>query len=173
MQPEIKRRFALIEKQRAELRGVLLDLGEQVLNRRPGPRGWTVLQIVQHLVLSDDTLGQARDEVAAIVEPLPFRIIPRSIRRAMVLGALRRDISLPLPSKEVDPVDDVELPRLLTRWDGARERMSLVLDRTGETEERYAHPVLGPLSAIQMLELDHVHVAYHGRQIQALFRQAS
>jgi hypothetical protein len=48
--------------------------------------------------------------------------------------------------------------------------MRRVLDAIQGNERRYAHPVLGPLTAAQMLELGQTHVAYHARQIEALQR---
>lgn len=46
--------------------------------------------------------------------------------------------------------------------------MRRALDTIRGDEERYSHPVMGPLTAMQMLTLGQAHMAYHARQMEAL-----
>ena len=165
MQTEIQRQFDRIEQQRAALLREVLALSAAQRDWAPRPDAWSIRQIVHHLVLSDEAFGQGRDGGAAAADALPFRVIPRAWRRAMILAAFRRNVVLPLPSPDVEPRGDVALPELASRWDTARGEMGRVLDTLRGDEPRYAHPVLGPLTAPQMLELAQAHVAYHARQI--------
>lgn len=121
-------------------------------------------------MLSDETVGRAKDAGEGESEARMFRALPRAFRRALVLGAFRRDAVLPLPSPAVEPRGDVPLPGLLARWEGIRTEMRLALDPLRGDEPRYSHPVLGPLTAGQMLELGRAHTAYHARQIEKLRR---
>jgi hypothetical protein len=130
-------------------------------------------QIVHHLVLSDETLGRAQDPEAIQAEAPLFRVLPRAWRRALILGALKRGVALPLPSPAVEPRGDMPLSELLSRWARARREMRRVLDSLQGDEPRYAHPVPGPLTGAQMLELGETHTAYHTRQIEALQRDAA
>ena len=75
----------------------------------------------------------------------------------LILRALRRDVALPLPCCSK----------------AARAEMGRVLDTMQKDERRYAHPVVGPLSATQMLVLAGTHTAYHQRQMDALRRDAA
>lgn len=97
-----------------------------------------------------------------------FRVLPRTLRRALVLRAFGRDAVLPLPSSTVEPNGDVPLPTLLSRWDAPHAEMRRVLDSLQRDEAWYSHPVLGPLTAAQMLDLARAHTAHHARQIGAL-----
>lgn len=99
-----------------------------------------------------------------------FRVLPRALRRALVLSAFNRDAVLPLPSPAVEPRGDVPLSKLLRRWNRSRREMRRALDALPNDKPRYAHPVLGPLTAAQMLELAQTHTAYHTRQVEALQR---
>ncbi len=164
MQTELQRRFDEVERQRAALKTSALALSDTQLNWTPGPDTWSVRQIVQHLVLSDETVGRARDTHAIEPEARMFRVLPRALRRRLVLSAFQHNLVLPLPSPNVQPREDVPLPALLARWDKARDEMRRVLDTLRPSETRYAHPVLGPLTATQMLELEQAHTAYHMRQ---------
>lgn len=168
MQPEFLRRFETIERQRADLQSDVLALSETQVNWTPNAAVWSVGQIIEHLVLSDETVGRAQEAGAVETEATMFRVLPRSWRRALVLGALKRGRTLPLPSPDVEPQGNVPLPELLERWERAREEMRRVLEILLGDERRYSHPVLGPLTAGQMLELEETHTAYHTRQMEAL-----
>ena len=100
-----------------------LALTETQLNWTPGGDVWSVGQIVHHLVLSDETLGRAQDAEAVKAEAPLFRVLPRAWRRALILGALKRGVVLPLPSPAVEPRGDVPLSKLLPRWSLARREM--------------------------------------------------
>lgn len=96
-----------------------------------------------------------------------FRVLPRASRRVLVLAAFQRDTALPLPSPAIEPFGNVPLPELLERWGKSRAKLRRDLETTPQNEPRYSHPVLGPLTAGQMLELAQAHTAYHARQIKA------
>ncbi len=170
MLPELQHRFDAIEGQRTDLESLALTLTEAQRNWTPNGDVWSVGQIVHHLVLSDETLGRARDPEAMQAEAPMFRVLPRAWRRALILGALKRGVTLPLPSPAVEPRGDVPLSKLLPRWNRARREMRRALDTLAGNEPRYSHPVLGPLTAAQMLELSETHTAYHARQMEALQR---
>ncbi len=175
MLSELQRRFDTIEQQRAALQNGVRDLSDAQLTWTPSGTAWSVQQIVEHLVLSDETVGHARAADAAVeTEALMFRVLPRAWRRALILRALNRNAVLPLPSPAVEPRGKVPLSELLTRWDAARGEMRRVLETLqGGHERRYSHPVLGPLTAVQMLDLGQAHMAYHTRQMEALRRGPS
>lgn len=166
MLPNLQRGFDAIEVQRAHFQGTALALADGPLNWSPEPGVWSVRRIIEHLVLSDESVGRAQDAVQA--EALMFRVLPRALRRALVLRAFSRDAVLPLLSPAVEPSGDVPLPALLSRWEMSRAEMRRVLDSLRRDEARYSHPVLGPLTASQMLDLARVHTAYHARQMEAL-----
>lgn len=166
MRPEHQRGFSAIEIQRAYFQSTALALGDGPLNWSPEPGVWSVRQIIEHLVLSDESVGRAQDSVKS--EALMFRVLPRAGRRALVLRAFSRDAVLPLPSPAMEPNGDVPLPTLLARWETSRSEMCRVLNSMQRDEARYSHPVLGPLTAAQMLDLARVHTAYHARQMGTL-----
>ncbi len=168
MRPEFQRRVDAIEIQRAYLQSAALALTDAQLNWSPQVGAWSIRHIIEHLVLSDESVGRAQDAGAMETEALMFRVLPRALRRALVLRAFSRDAVLPLPSPAVEPLGNVPLSELLSRWDASRAEMCRVLDSMRRDEARYSHPVLGPLTATQMLDLARTHTAYHGRQIEAL-----
>jgi hypothetical protein len=170
MDQTIKDLFEEIECQRQDLSKRIMANNESQLNESIRPGAWTVSQIVEHLVLSDETLGRAVDSRVAEAEPVLFRVIPRSWRFALILDALNKNVKLPLPTPLVNPTGKVSIQDLLIRWERAREKMRADLNWLTADDRRYFHPALGLLSASQILKLVRVHTAYHHRQIDSLLQ---
>ena len=169
MQKELQPQFDAIEQQRRELEQSTLALSDVQSIWTPDAATWSVRQIIEHLVLSDETVGRPLAPGAVPDVLPPARLLPRAWRRALVLGALRRGTALPLPSPEMEPPGNTPLPALLPRWAAARGDMARALDRAGAGDApRFPHRIVGPLTGAQMLELSRIHTAYHARQMQQL-----
>lgn len=132
----------------------------------PDPARWSIGEIVEHLVLSEESVGRVQKGFRK-EEPM-FHVIPRPLRRTLILGALRRDVTLPLPSPDMEPCGNAPRYELLSRWDLMRRNLRTILNAQRDGERAYWHPVLGPLTPLQMLVLGQVHTAYHARQIDSL-----
>ena len=165
LQPEIQPRFAAIESQRRTIEARICALSDVHLTAKAAG-AWSVMQIVEHLVLSDETVGQA-SETPAAEDPM-FRVLPRAVRRVLVLAAFKHNLALPLPSPGLEPLGKVPLPVLLERWEQSRIRLRGTLEAAQLDKPGWSHPVLGPLTALQVLTLAEVHTAYHARQMERL-----
>ena len=163
MQAALLPQFEAIEQQRRTIKTQVCALSAAQLAKKTAPEAWSIQQIVEHLVLSDETMGQARQTLET--EARMFRVLPRALRRVLVLSAFRRNAVLPLPLPAVEPSGTLPLPELLKRWEKARAEMQSVLEAVERSEARWSHPVLGPLTALQMLTLSEAHTAYHMRQM--------
>ncbi len=170
MLTELQHRFDAVEHQRIALKAAVSPLSDLQLSWKLEPGSWNILQIVQHLVLSDETVGRIKEVGEMEAEAPLFRLLPRALRRAMIISALRHDIVLPLPSPDMEPSGSISLGDLLARWHASRSDMGSVLETLRADADLYSHPVLGPLTAAQMLDLGRVHTAYHMRQMQVLQR---
>ena len=127
---------------------------------------WSAREIVEHLVLSDEMVGRSRSEFAP--ERPPFRFLPHRLRRALILGALRKNVVLPLPGSEFAPQGRTPLETLLQRWDAVHKSIRAEVALGDPSEPRYEHPVLGRLTPPQMLRLGIEHTRYHARGLDAL-----
>ena len=158
-------RFASLEDQRQILLGAIAKLSADQISWKSAPDCWSVLQIVEHLVLCDERLGVAkRPQDIGTARPL-FRVVPRRIRIMLLNYALNHNAKLPLPSAEIDPHGAIPMATLLERWQTVRELTRSELSSMSLKDRRYYHPILGATAATEMLDLDGVHIAYHARQI--------
>ena len=162
MDARIEAAFEGVEEQRREIGRALEEVSEEALRARPDPSEWSAAQVVRHLALSEADVGRTK---AAGATPLPVRLLPIAWRRGMIFGALARDIALPLPSAGLDPEEGIPAGESLAEWGRTREAMRGELARLSPDEAAYFHPVLGPLTALGMLELSRRHTAYHRRQL--------
>ena len=60
-------------------------------------------------------------------------------------------ISLPLPSSDLEPCGNILLPDLLKRWEASHAVIALGLEDLHGDAGKYLFPVLGTLTAAQML----------------------
>ncbi len=168
MNSELQKAFDATERQRAELKATVSSLSEAQLNWSPDNSAWSILQIVDHLVRSS---GSVQKAFATGVQELEFpmsRLLPQSLRRALILGALNRDMTLPMPSKGLMPGSNAKLPELYSNWEVLSTDIRRFIEPLNGDEKKYTHPAMGPLTLLQTLELGRVHTAYHARQIERL-----
>ena len=172
MNSEVQKAFDTTERQRAELKVAVSSLSEAQLNWTPDNSAWSILQIIDHLVRSSRSVQIAfATGVQESEFPLP-RLLPRSLRRALILGALNRDLTLPVPSKELEPGTNASLPELYSNWETLTNGIRRFIEPLNGDEKKYTHPAMGPLTILQTLELGRVHTGYHARQIERLRKRS-
>ncbi len=165
--PSFPSSFDAIEAQRREIVAALDALDDAARMGKAKLSDWSPLQIAEHLVIGDETVGSGEWATSQAKGGK----LPRHRRAvfALISWALRRDITLPLPGAQFEPRGATPWPELRARWEAARAGMRASLETPNE-ERSFFHPVIGALSGAEMLRLSEVHNAYHGRQLQGVLR---
>lgn len=173
MLPTLRDRFDRLERQRAALLESLRPLDDARLRFSPAPGSWSLMQVVEHLVLVEElTLAQM-----ATVTPRPVPLKKR-LRTSAMIGiiqlAFRAGARIRAPSGALKPpVTGVTLDELARRWGEARCRMAGRLDVVSPAQLRdrvMRHPYAGWLTHTQMLNFFHYHTVHHQRQIGRIRR---
>ncbi|TFG52808.1 MAG: DinB family protein [Gemmatimonadales bacterium] len=137
---------------------------------RPGAGQWSMLQVIEHLVLAEEgTLRVLRQGPG----PQPrvtvrSRLALRAIEVLFGLGARVR-----VPSKSLAPAGADSLDTLRSRWNEAREGIAAVvegLDAEALRQPRFRHPVAGWLTVGQGLDFLERHIRHHERQLHRIRR---
>ena len=165
-----KRLQAFDEKRRA-----LLDemgaLDPATLVARPLAGKWSMLEIIEHLVLAERAVLQGLPELSRLREQ--ERRLKHRFSYAIVMVVLRCSIPVRVPSPAMIPQGDRSLGELRRLWDESQEWLRAYidrLDRRGFRRAVFEHPVAGPLSVKQALHMGQVHLDTHIRQIRKLQR---
>lgn len=163
---ELERRLAASDQARQALLDRLSGESAEALAERATPEQWSVLEIVEHLI-------RAERDVFALDRPWRMeskvRGMGNRIRRVLVMAILRSPIRVGTPSKSMDPEGEKSLAELRAMWD---ENYVLLKERFASLDPAlldgaiFRHPVSGPITTAQALDMLDVHLERHEKQIE-------
>ena len=157
------------DQARRELLNQLETLRLDTLKTRPQPDKWSIIEIIQHLVLAETHL--LRTESGTSNTGASKRTLRHRFLYAAVLFVLRFGIPVKTPSRKVVPSGDPSLSELQQQWDASQSWLqSFVanLDRRARKKAAFKHPIAGPMTAKQTIRFLHVHFDTHARQIRRI-----
>jgi hypothetical protein len=164
---ELRDKFEMYDRSRRALLDDLANLDDHQLRRKPGHRDWSILQIVQHMVLAE------RDVMQYLPEPKELIARKRGLRAQIfylvVLLILKWNIRVPVPSKGMVPDGNSSLSELRQQWDKNLRWLRGYLDSLKSEDLKravFSHPVAGPLTGPQAGKLAQYHFDAHFRQIK-------
>lgn len=163
-----KRLQAFDERRRALLDEMeVLDPGK--LLARPLPGKWSILEIVEHLVLAERVVYQD------LPEPSQLKVREPGLKHRflylIVMFVLRTGIPVGVASPAMLPQGGRDLAELRRLWDENQAWLRAYADSLGPRDIHRAaleHPVAGPISVRQTVVMSRVHLDRHIRQIRAL-----
>ena len=164
---ELQEKFEMYDRTRRALLDDLAVLHDNQIRRKPSPSEWSILQIVQHLVLAE------RDVMQYLPEPKELIHRERALRArifyVLVLFILRWNIRVPVPSKGMVPDGNTSLSELHQQWDENMNWFRGYVDSLGPEDLKravFSHPIAGPLTGPQAGTLAQYHFEAHLRQIK-------
>ena len=168
----------LLDKELDELFTKLKNFDNSALNQKPADGGWSVIQVLHHLILAEG--GSAR----YIKKKLSFnpKLGKAGFMAAWRLLVVNVSFMLPIKYKAPKGVGDESLPgsaeleTTRATWQAQREELRQLLSELPDTyfdKELYKHPLAGKMSLNQMLKFFRVHIRRHQPQINRLLKKAS
>lgn len=156
-------------------RGALLDemgaLDAAKLAAKPLAGKWSILEIIEHLILAERAVLHGLPEPSLLSER--ERRLKHRFSYVIVMFVLKYGIPVQVPSPAMVPQGDRSLDELRRLWDENQEWLRAYisrLDRKGFRRAVFEHPIAGPLSVEQAVHMDQVHLNTHVRQIRRLQR---
>ncbi len=174
MLEKIQKKFAALESRRKKILNQLKTLPQNHLAVKPGSDKWSIIEVIQHLVLVEQQIVTQADR-----KPLNLDSSPTARSREaleMVIEILEKDIRVDVPSASMEPDGQITLAALRTQWKESRVQLCRFfqhLNKESVDAAVFSHPVAGSLNALDMLDLANVHTDYHMRQIEGIQRQLS
>ena len=158
-----------LNRERLGLLNRLASIAPDELYRKPGPQRWSLVQVLQHLVLAEREVLQNLPDFADLV---PRKQYPHHlISYAVVLLVLKWGIPVPVPSSAMVPDGKITLTRIRTQWDRNFDWLTAYVNGLNIETARQAvfiHPVCGPLTITQALYMDRLHLSVHTRQVNRM-----
>ena len=173
MLSNIREKYESLNQKREALLQHLDSLSGDVLSFKAGPDKWSILEVVEHLVMAeDDLLTQLAANVPASTLD-PASRTPEKYRT--VIKVIKRDVPVDVPDARAEPQGRFPLDELLNRWSAIREKMpGRLAEITSENKDVpvYRHPYGGPLDIAEALHFIDVHFDNHMRQIDRILAQS-
>ena len=157
----------MLEQQRRELLHELDEWSPLRLAYRPGGRGWSALQVLDHLVRTE------REILLVVYQneggTFPFRVVDR-VRTRLLCALFRTDRKVKVPSSAsvVLPAENVDLPMVKLGWEELRKTLAENVERllaSYSGKGVFRHPVAGWMDMPAVLDFFSVHMIHHRFQL--------
>ncbi len=154
-------------------RRMLLDeverLSPERLVAKPFPGKWSILEIVEHLVVSDREVLQGLPNPSQLVDRK--RGLKDRVAYPFVMLVLACHLPVKVPSPLYLPRGECSLAILRREWDEIQQWLRSYVHGLGPADWSRAvfrHPIAGPLTVLQFVHMAELHLATHTRQIRRL-----
>jgi hypothetical protein len=171
---EIQETYDGLREKHKDLLQRLDSLSNEVLSFKAGPDRWSIVEVVEHLVIAEESLIE---QLGAEVHSPPLDIESRSAEKyRTVIKVMERDIEVDVPHESLEPLGRSSLDELLSQWEDLRKELHRLLAAIKEENKDdmvFRHPYAGPLDISETLHFFDVHFDNHMRQIDRILNQIS
>lgn len=168
MKSEFNKRYKLLEEKREQLFSELKKHSDEVLNKKPSPDKWSVMEVIQHLMKGEGaSLMYLQKKTLDVSKASKTGF--KNKWRYFILDTV---FSLPLKFKApqiTSPKNDfVTLEELDKKWDKIRKEILEITDKINEKDfdkELWRHIISGKMNLLQMVDFFTIHFDRHREQI--------
>ena len=172
MLSHIQEEYDRLRKKREDLFQRLNPLTSDVLSFKAGPDKWSIVEVVEHLVIAEESLIE---QLSAEAHTPPLDIESRSAEKYQtVIKVMERDIEVDVPHESLEPNGRMTLDELFNQWNDIRKKLhELLAGIKAEDKDDlvFRHPYAGPLDISETLHFFDVHYDNHMRQIDRILTQ--
>ncbi len=169
------REFDAIERQKAEMIAELSGWPAASLTCRLAEDGWSAVQVVDHLVRTEEEIlalarkGLERPRRLGVRDRFGYVFLDRVFRS-------ERRVKVPGSASMVLPEARPEMAIVLERWTRVRAEMAELIAEVPAERLKvgvFRHPVSGWMSLSQVVGFFSVHLVHHGYQLRRIERAAA
>lgn len=164
-----------LDKELTDLFAYVKQFSDKELNTKPSPDAWSVNQIIQHLIISEQAaLAHIKKKITYANGNLKKASAASRLRALLLSTSMRQPLKLTAPDNSVVGMEEfVDLKTLKNRWTEARTALCSYLNEIEEEfldAELYKHPVVGIMDIWGMLNFFQTHMERHEKQIKKTIR---
>ncbi len=173
MLPDIQEQYNSLKLKLEALLQRLDSLTDEMLSFKAGPDKWSIIEVVEHLVIAEKgLLKQLSTNIPASTLD-PEAKTPE--KHQTVIKVMERDIEVDVPHESLEPRGSIALEDLRYQWNEIREKLpGLLAEIKPEKKDDpvFQHPYGGPLDIADTLQFFEVHFDNHMRHIDKILAQA-
>ena len=160
-----------MEEQKVALLELAASLDETTLTAKSGEDKWSVLDVIEHMVLAEYHVFQGWPETTQM--KAGKRTLMGIMFYYMVLFILRYHIPVQVLDKDMVPSGKHTLQELTAMWDKSHNWLRSYLtqlDQNGLRRAVFTHPASGPMIPKQMIKMMEAHMNRHIDKIDKLLK---
>lgn len=157
--------FERLEREYQELFERLETFKPEQLHFKPGQGKWSLLQIIEHLVLAERSVLNCRPDLQRPIAA-PKRLL-HAFNYLLVVGVLKLGIPVPVVSSDMEPKGELSLSALYRQWNENRQKLRHHMQAPPpdlKSRLLFCHPVAGPLTLKKTLHVGRLHFQSHRSQ---------
>jgi uncharacterized damage-inducible protein DinB len=176
MNNELTAGYAKLDDYTSSVLNSLSTINQEILQDKPAESVWSVMQILDHLVLAEAmSLGYLEKKINGIEEVGTVGVRSR-LGMLLIKLLMNGGRKFKAPKSVSQPDGQVTLDQVGRKWKEERQRLFTFLENYPDEhldKAIYKHPVIGRISLVQMLAFFVVHIKHHEVQIKQRLKNAN
>ena len=173
MLPNIQQQYDSLKLKLETLLQLLDSHTDEVLSFKAGPDKWSIVEVVEHLVIAEE--GLLKELSTNIPDSTLDPEAKTPEKHQIVIKVMERDIEVDVPHESLEPHGRIALEDLLNQWNDIRQKLPGLLAEIKPEKQGdpvFRHPYGGPLNLSDTLQFFEVHFDNHMRHIDRILVQA-
>ncbi len=164
-------RLAELSEMNSKIYTRLQAFDGELLNRKPSPESWSVLQVINHLIISEaGTLNYLQKKIQS--PSLPKKSFFEPIKMIFLYLIMTTPLKFKAPKVVSDP-ESKDLNSSFEDWDRIRKNIEeFVVEYPESNKDKaiFKHPFIGRVSLESTLWFFKMHIQHHQKQIDRLLK---
>jgi len=173
MLPDIQAQYDSLKLKLEALLQRLDSLTGETLSFKAGPDKWSIIQVIEHLVIAEKGLLEQLSANIPASTLDPDAATPE--KHQTVIKVMERDIEVDVPHESLEPHGNMALEDLRKQWNDIRKKLPGLLSAIKPEKKDdpvFQHPYGGPLNIADTLQFFEIHFDNHMRHIDRILAQA-
>jgi hypothetical protein len=168
--PKLKEYFERFDEELNTLFSVIKAYTEEELNKKPNEKSWSVIQIMHHLMISEEgALKYVKRKLAAGEAHIKKASATSKLRAMVLVSSMKQPIKLTAPPIACEGIPEyASIEETKNQWISQRNRLYAFLSEQSNDileSECYKHPITGRMDIWGMLDFFEAHFQRHFKQI--------
>lgn len=168
MKKEFTKRYSDLETMRKTLFNDLKKYSDEVINTKPEPNKWSVVEVLLHLIAAEEATLSYLQKKTMDTSIAKKSGLNSKIKYMLLQVAFNIPAKYKAPSVTKPKASKATLHELDEKWAKIRSETMAILEKLKDedfSKELWLHPVTGKMSLMQMVDFLTMHFQRHQLQV--------